>query len=179
MTVLITNGHHYSLAKYLNNPKIIYTKLDEDLPRVLPLFSDNIEFTQDLEKTLTEKHYEDLLIFDYSETESIKLMNLGFNTWGGNNYTVFENNRLQFIRKLEKKGIDYPYTEVAFSLEELVHLIKKQKGKFVVKGWELGTRIFTYPAQALLFIEQAQKNNKEIIKKPVLIQEYVEGYEIS
>lgn len=181
MTVLITNGHHYSIAKYLNNPKIIYTKLDQELPKVLPLFSQNIEFTQDLEKVLTEKHHKDLILFDYSDENASKYFNLGFNVWSGNNYTPFEENRLQFIRKLEKNRIDFPNTDVAFSPEELISIIKKQKGKFVVKGWEPGTRIFTYPEQALYFIEYFQRKNpdKALVQKPVLIQQYVEGYEIS
>jgi len=174
-TYLLSSGEHYAILHYFKDKRVV--ELDRGHRRFLQ--AEEVLTWDELER---RRDRDALYVLDsdrYSE-KIVALKEKGYRTYGGE-LTNLERDRIACMEVFEKAGIDVPDWEYAETYDELIEKLERIRfEKVVVKGdtkvpkW--GTLSGTRDK-----VMKVLEDNRELWEnsKDWIIQEFVEGYEIS
>jgi hypothetical protein len=177
MAYLITKGSHYAILHYFRKKKAIVPTSAQFIPFLPP-------DTEIIEKKDLNVHQlkDEVFILDSSEDYEFlrSLKARGFKTFNGE-LCELEDDRVATMMVFEKAKIPVPRWEYAETYEELIRKVENFRGeKIVVKGDKKIPSWGTLSGERDKIMETLQRNEELWGKeKNWIIQEFVEGYEIS
>ena len=177
MAYLITKGQHYAILHYFRRKKAIVPTSANFIP-FLPPDTEVIE-----KKDLNIHQFKDEVFIldasdDYDFLRSLKAR--GFKTYNGE-LCELEDDRVSTMLVFDKAKIPTPRWEFAETFEELIRKVEGFRGgKIVVKGDKKIPSWGTLSGERDKVLETLQRNEDLWgEEKNWIIQEFVEGYEIS
>jgi hypothetical protein len=177
MAYLITKGSHYAILHYFRRRKCIVPTGAQFIPFLPP-------DTEVIEKRDLNIHQLKDEVFTLDSSEDYEFLRglkaRGFKTFNGE-LCELEDDRVATMLVFEKAKIPIPRWEYAETFEELIRKVENFRGeKIVVKGDKKIPSWGTLSGERDKILETLQKN-EEIWgeEKNWIIQEFVEGYEIS
>jgi len=181
MAYLITKGAHYAILHYFRRKKCI-VPTGAQFISFLPPDTEVIEKRDFNIHQIQMQNKDEVFILDASEDyEFLRgLKSRGFKTFNGE-LCELEADRVATMQVFEKAKIPVPRWEYAETYEELIRKVENFRGeKIVVKGDKKVPSWGTLSGIRDRILETLQKN-EEIWgeEKNWIIQEFVEGYEIS
>ncbi|MCX7734612.1 MAG: ATP-grasp domain-containing protein [bacterium] len=173
--MIITTGDHIAILPFLKDDEILLRNTEEEPSQIIQrieminqIFGKNFKVINDFNFIKTKK----IIALESDNTDILlKAKALGIQTFSGNELEYYEHHREMFFLQLEKNNITTPHTEIALNKTEALHLLNFIKSqKVVIKAKK--TKILPR--------EIARKYIQEEINEfPVILQEFIEGYEIS